>query len=119
MEIKHGDILWVDLGKTQKGIQGGTRPVVVIQNDVGNYFAPTIIIVPLTKQIKKINQPTHCIIYKSKENGLLFNSMVLGEQIRIVSKSVVKHKLGSLNKKEWENVERAFKSSFPQTAIIV
>lgn len=114
MDIKYGDVLWADLGKTPKGIQGGERPVIVIQNDAGNFFAPTLIIVPLTKEIKKINQPTHCILQMSKENGLYTDSMVLGEQIRIISKDVIKGKIGRLNEKEWRDVEKAFKSSFPQ-----
>lgn len=119
MDIKYGDVLWADLGKMPKGIQGGVRPVIVIQNDAGNFYAPTLIIVPLTKEIKKVNQPTHCVIEKNHMNGLQFDSMVLGEQIRIISKDVIKYKLGSLNEKEWDNVEKAFKSSFPQRSKIL
>ena len=116
MDIKYGDVLFADLGEAPKGIQGGKRPVVVIQNDIGNHFSPTILIVPLTKQLKKENLPTHQILYKNQNNGLKVDSTVLGEQIRIISKDVIKYKMGKLNQNEWGKVEEAFKASFPKQA---
>ena len=116
MDIRYGDILVVDLGKAPKGIQGGVRPAVVIQNDIGNYYSPTIIVVPLTKEIKKVNMPTHRILYKNHKNGLKHDSMILGEQIRIINKEVIKYKLGELDEYEWGEVEDAFKASFPKQA---
>jgi len=115
MNIKFGDVLLADFGKNNGSIQGGCRPCVVIQNDIGNLYSPTLIVVPLTTEMKKLNMPNHRILYRSTCNGLKRDSMVLGEQICVINKDVVKDKLGRVTEKEWNVVESAFKASFPKT----
>lgn len=90
------DIVYADLsGKGTVGSeQKGIRPVVVIQNDTGNAHSPTVIVMALTKELKKANQPTHYILRKSETNGLKYDSMVLGETITQISKQRVKQKIG-------------------------
>ena len=95
-EYKQFDIVYADLsgkgtiGSEQKGI----RPVIIIQNDTGNIYSPTVLVMALTKELKKANQPTHYIIKKSNVNGLKFDSMVLGETITQISKQRIKQKIG-------------------------
>ena len=72
------DIYYANLSKNSvQSEQGGIRPVIIIQNDVGNKFSPTVIVLPITKEIKKENLPTHCILHKSNTNGLEFDSMAI------------------------------------------
>lgn len=98
MAINMFDIFYADLSKNTIGSeQGGLRPVIVIQNDTGNKYSPTVIIAPITSEIKKINLPTHCILHKTKNNGLQKNSMVLAEQLKSIDKSRLKEKLGYLD----------------------
>ena len=98
MAINMFDIFYADLSKNTIGSeQGGLRPVIVIQNDTGNKYSPTVIVLPITSEIKKINLPTHCILHKTKSNGLQKNSMVLAEQLKSIDKSRLKEKLGYLD----------------------
>lgn len=92
------DVLFVNF-KTKEGshVQTKRRPCVVVQNSSGCYYAPTLVVSPLTHSIKKIKQPTHEIIKKSKNNGLTYDSMILGEQIYTVDKSDVIYKMGYLD----------------------
>lgn len=106
-------IVLINFGETLEGEQSGLRPGLVIQNDRGNYFSGSTIILPLTTKIKKVNQPTHTIIRSSVDTGLDADSMVLGECIRQVSKErIVKHigKITSL--KEKEEVRRVYLANF-------
>ena len=89
--FKKGDIVFVDLGKPDKpSEQGGIRPCVIVQNNVGNKYSPTTIVAPISSQIKYNKngniQPTHFIIENYKEAGLKSRSMILCEQIRAISK---------------------------------
>ena len=69
--MKMFDIYYANLSKNAvKSEQGGVRPVLIIQNDVGNRFSPTLIVLPITSEIKKEDMPTHCVIHKSLDNGL-------------------------------------------------
>lgn len=105
MAINMFDIFYADLSNSIKSEQGGTRPVIVVQNDIGNRYSPTVIIFPITSELKKINMPTHCILHKTSENGLDVDSMVLGEQIRVIDKSRLLDKIGYLdNVKEQQDV---------------
>lgn len=90
------DIFYADLSDVVKSEQGGKRPVIIIQNDIGNKYSPTVILLPITSEIKKGALSTHCMIHKSKENGLCVDSMVLAEQIRVIDKSRLQGKIGSL-----------------------
>lgn len=104
------DIYYANLSKNVvQSEQGGIRPVIIIQNDVGNKYSPTVIVLPITSEIKKINLPTHCILHKTKKNGLDVDSMVLAEQIRVIDKSRIMNKIGFLdNVKEQNNVINSY-----------
>lgn len=110
MKINMFDIFYADLSKNAvNSEQGGIRPVIVIQNDVGNKYSPTVLVLPMTKEIKKVNMPTHCIIQKSNANGLSVDSMVLAEQIRVIDKSRLLERVGFLdNIKEQNDVINAY-----------
>lgn len=96
-DLKQFDIVFVDFGNDTIGSeQGGKRPCLVIQNDIGNQFAPTTIVIPLTSEKKNLNQPTHAVIHKGKAKGLIKDSMLLGECIRQISEKRIIKKLGSL-----------------------
>lgn len=98
------DIYYANLSKnTVASEQGGVRPVIIIQNDIGNKYSPTVIVLPITSEIKKANMPTHCIIHKSVKNGLKVNSMVLAEQIRVIDKSRLKDYIGFLDNADEQN----------------
>ena len=101
---RRGDIYLVDLGSNVGSEQGGCRPVLLLQNDVGNHYGPTLIVAPITSRVwKKAEQPTHCRLEKMA--GLNDNSMVLLEQITTIDKSRVKKYLGSLDKNQMRKVE--------------
>ena len=84
-EIHRGDIFFSDLNPVKGSEQGGVRPVLVIQNNTGNHFSPTVIIAPITSQLKKNSLPTHVTLPTG--NGLPEQSMVLLEQIRTVDRN--------------------------------
>lgn len=96
MDIKRGDILVVNLPKNDFSVQSGIRPVLVLQNNIGNKYSPTTIVVPLTSQIKKVNQPTHKVILKEDAIGLKVDSMVLCEQIITIDKRKIEEKIGQI-----------------------
>ncbi len=104
-KIKRGEIYMVDLDPVIGSEQGGIRPAVVLQNDVGNTHSPTIIIAPMTSKLK--NLPTHVNV----ENILDLTSQVQLEQIRTIDKKRVFRYLGTLNDKQMERVDKAFKLS--------
>lgn len=80
-------------------IQSGYRPGIIIQNNIGNKYSPTLIAMPLTKELKKLDQPTHLLIKKTSENGLSVNSMLLAEQLATIDKKKVK-KIGRISNRE-------------------
>lgn len=98
MRINMFDIFYANLSKnTVNSEQGGIRPVIIIQNDVGNKYSPTVIVLPITSEIKKENMPTHCVLRKSLINGLDADSMILAEQVRVIDKSRLIDKIGFLD----------------------
>ena len=107
--IFRGDIYITKLNPAIGHEQGGIRPVLVIQNDVGNQHSPTIIVAPLTSRIKKTNLPTHVCI--SDREKLEKNSIVLLEQIRTLDKSRLGDFLGKLNDVEMAAVNKAISIS--------
>ena len=109
MNIKRGDIYYADLSPVIGSEQSGIRPILIIQNDVGNKFSPTIIGVPITSKAK-VNMPTHISIQGNKY-GLDKDSIILAEQIRTLDKSRLKEKVGRLDKKVLEQVKRAIEIS--------
>ena len=109
MSIKRGDIYYADLSPVVGSEQSGIRPILVIQNDIGNKFSPTIIGVPITSKAK-VSMPTHILIEGNKY-GLDKDSIILAEQIRTLDKSRLKDKVGKLDKKVLEQVKRAIEIS--------
>lgn len=104
MVINMFDIFYADLSKgTMRSEQSGIRPVIIIQNDMGNKYSPTVIVLPITSEIKKMNMPTHSIIHKTYENGLSTDSMVLAEQIRVIDKNRLRGKIGHIDNSEEQN----------------
>lgn len=97
MDIKRGDIVIADLGDTIGSEQGKRRPAIIIQNDIGNLYSPTTIVVPLTSHIKKTKQITHALIRKTVNNGLKCDSMALCEQVRAIDKSRICMKIGAVD----------------------
>ena len=107
MNIKRGDIIMIQL-HNDGSIQGGYRPCVIVQNDIGNKFSPTTIVVPLTKELKKTNLPTHEVVKREDANGLKLNSMGLCEQIITINKSSIIKKVGQVtNNMTMHNIMKA------------
>ena len=96
MQIKRGDMFYADLSPVVGSEQGGIRPVLIIQNDLGNKYSPTVIAAAITSQTGKTNLPTHIEI-NSNSCGLKSNSVVLAEQIRTIDKSRLKEKIGHID----------------------
>lgn len=96
MKIEMFDVIQVDLGRSFGSEQGGIRPAVIVQNNKGNKFSPTVLVIPMTSEIKKVNMPTHNIMHKTKFNGLDGDSMLLGEQTTVIDKKRILYKRGSL-----------------------
>lgn len=107
-EFKRSGVYYADLGQTMGSEQSGLRPVVILQNDVGNKYSPTIIVAPVTSQISKKNIPTHS---KIKNDFLNDDSIVLLEQIRTIDKNRMRDYVGTLNADEMKMVERALLTS--------
>lgn len=105
MNYYRGDIFYADLGTVMGSEQGGIRPVVIIQNDVGNRHAPTVITVPTTTRTKN-PLPTHVSI-PDGEGGLPRNSIVLLEQIRTLDKTRLMERLGSLSEFTMKQIDSA------------
>lgn len=109
MVIKRGDIFYADLSPVVGSEQDGIRPVVIIQNNLGNKYSPTVIVLPITTKFKS-NLPTHIPIKKGK-SGLLKDSVILIEQVRTLDKSRLKDKIGILDNKTLEKIKNALKIS--------
>lgn len=109
MNIKRGDIFYADLGPVVGSEQDGIRPVLIIQNDLGNKYSPTVIAVAITTRIKP-KLPTHIPISKGKF-GLSKDSVILIEQVRTLDKSRLKERVGSLDNKTLDKVKEALKIS--------
>ena len=108
--IKRGDIFVANLSPVVGSEQGGERPVLIIQNDVGNLNSPTTIVIPITAQSGKAKLPTHVEI-PGKKNTLPRDSLVLAEQVRTLDKTRLKDKLCSLDEELMKKVDKALKIS--------
>ena len=106
MIIKRGDIFFADLSPVVGSEQGGLRPVLVIQNDVGNKYSPTVIVAAITSQVNKNKLPAHVEI-GMLGNGLSRNSVVLMEQLRTIDKVRLKEKIGHIDEPAIEKVQNA------------
>ena len=105
-----GQVVMVELTSTEANVQRGLRPCVVVQNNIGNKFSPTLIVAPLTSRIKR-DMVTHAKLYPTIENGLSVTSTALLEQIQTISKDSVKRVLGVLNNLEMELINKAIIAS--------
>ena len=111
MSVKRGDIYYADLSPVIGSEQGGMRPVLIIQNDVGNRYSPTVIAAAITSRMGKTRLPTHIDIYADRA-GLSKDSVVLLEQIRTLDKRRLKEKMGHLDDKMMTEVNNAIAVSF-------
>ncbi|MCX7841739.1 MAG: type II toxin-antitoxin system PemK/MazF family toxin [Clostridia bacterium] len=111
MVIKRGDIFYADLSPVIGSEQGGIRPVLIVQNDVGNKYSPTVIAAAITSQINKAKLPTHIEI-SAQEYGLVKDSVILLEQIRTIDKKRLREKIGHLDDELMDKVNEALSISF-------
>lgn len=110
MQIKKGDIFYADLSPVIGCEQGGIRPVLIVQNNIGNKYSPTVIVAAITGQRFKHNLPTHVALYHVK--GLKYGSIVLLEQIRTIDVSRLRDYIGRLSQEELEIVDKSLAISF-------
>lgn len=110
MVIKRGDIFYADLSPVIGSEQGGVRPVVIIQNDVGNKYSPTTVVAAITSQLNKTKLPTHVQV-KATDNDLPKNSVILMEQVRTIDKKRLREKIGRFNEDIMKSVDQAAKIS--------
>jgi mRNA interferase MazF len=110
MVVKRGEVYLADLNPVQGSEQGGIRPVLVIQNDVGNRYSPTVIIAAITAKISKAKLPTHVEI-KKDEVGLIKDSVILLEQIRTIDKERLEDRIGELCAETMKTVDTGLKVS--------
>ena len=111
MSIRRGDIYYADLSPVVGSEQGGLRPVLIVQNDIGNKYSPTVIAAAITSKMSKAKLPTHIDIYAA-DVGLQKNSVILLEQIRTLDKRRLKEKMGHLDDAMMQNVNTAIAISF-------
>ena len=106
LNVKRGDIFYAGLSPVVGSEQGGIRPVIIIQNDIGNRYSPTVIVAAITSQINKAKLPTHVEI-SSEEYGLNRDSVVLLEQIRTLDKKRLKEKIGHMTEDDMKKVNKS------------
>ena len=117
MNIKRGDIFYADLSPVIGSEQGGIRPVLIVQNDVGNKYSPTVIAAAITSKLGKNKLPTHIDVLRSETVdvdalGLAKDSVILLEQIRTLDKRRLKEKMGHLDERLMRRVDDAITISF-------
>ena len=106
MTVRRGDIYYADLSPVVGSEQGGLRPVLIVQNDVGNRYSPTVIAAAITSQQNKARLPTHIEI-EARTYGLSKNSVVLLEQMRTLDKRRLRERMGCLDEKAMQRVDGA------------
>jgi len=110
VKVNRGDVFYADLNPVVGSEQGGVRPVLIIQNDIGNKYSPTVIIAAITSKIDKAKLPTHVEIV-SETSELEKDSVILLEQIRTIDKKRLQRKVTQLNENTLEKVNRAIEIS--------
>ena len=115
-EVKRGDIFFADLSPVVGSEQGGMRPVLIIQNNIGNHFSPTVIVSAITSRISKPKMPTH-VGLKSQKNGLEKDSVILLEQVRTIDKQRLREKIAHTDQETMKKVNEALRISFGLIAI--
>ena len=111
MTVRRGDIYYADLSPVVGSEQGGIRPVLIVQNDVGNRYSPTVIAAAITSQKDKNKLPTH-IQVNATDSGLTRDSIVLLEQVRTIDKQRLKEKMGRLDDASMSRINQALSVSF-------
>ena len=111
LSVTRGDIYYADLSPVVGSEQGGIRPVLIVQNDIGNKFSPTVIAAAITSQRDKTKLPTHIQLH-ADETGLAKDSIVLLEQIRTLDKRRLKERMGKLDDASMKQVNTALSISF-------
>ncbi|MBR3815944.1 MAG: type II toxin-antitoxin system PemK/MazF family toxin [Clostridia bacterium] len=111
MSIKRGEIYYADLSPVIGSEQGGVRPVLIVQNDIGNKYSPTVIAAAITSKQFKTSLPTH-IKVNAHDCGLSKDSVVLLEQVRTLDKKRLKEKMGNLDKDDMFKIDKALSVSF-------
>ena len=111
MAVHRGEIYYADLSPVVGSEQGGVRPVLIVQNEVGNRFSPTVIAAAITSQQEKADLPTH-IGVQANHNGLQKDSIVLLEQIRTLDKRRLRERMGRLSEHDMSQVDEAISVSF-------
>ena len=109
--VKRGDIYYADLSPVVGSEQGGVRPVLIVQNDIGNKYSPTVIAAAITSQINKAKMPTHIEI-SAEDYGLNKDSVILLEQVRTIDKRRLREKIGHLDEDLMTAVNDAISVSF-------
>lgn len=110
MQVRKGDIYYADLTPVVGSEQGGVRPVLIIQNNVGNRHSPTVIVAAITRSCSKHHLPTHVQLFSV--HGLRQDSMVLLEQVRTIDRSRLREYIGRLNQSQLQLVDQALAVSF-------
>lgn len=110
MIVKRGDVYFADLSPVVGSEQGGTRPVLIIQNNIGNRFSPTVIVAAITAQIQKAKLPTHVEI-DAEKYGFERDSVILLEQIRTIDKQRLTDKITHLDQSMMDKIDRALEIS--------
>ena len=108
--VQRGETYYADLNDATGSEQKGIRPVLVIQNNIGNKYSPTTIVAIITSKSKR-NMPTHVLLNKNTMNGLKVDSTIALEQIRTIDKTRLLGKIGQLSKEEENSVKRAIQTS--------
>lgn len=111
MNIRRGDIYYADLSPVVGSEQGGVRPVLIVQNNVGNKYSPTVIAAAITSQQSKANLPTHIAI-GATNSGLAKDSVVLLEQVRTIDKQRLKERMGCIDENSMSRINEAISISF-------
>ena len=111
INVKRGDIFYADLSPVIGSEQGGLRPVLIVQNDVGNRYSPTVIAAAITSRLGKAKLPTHIDVY-AERFGLVKDSVILLEQIRTIDKTRLREKMGHIDDVLMQKVNNAITISF-------
>lgn len=111
--MKRGEIYYADLSPVKGSEQGGLRPVIIVQNDVGNLHSPTTIVCPITSRMGKTKIPTHLYLsnYMLADGNLAIHGLILAEQVRVIDKSRLSTYMGSLKPERMEDLNRVLKVS--------
>ena len=115
--ISRGDIFYADLSPVVGCEQGGIRPVLILQNDIGNRYSPTVIVAAITSRTEKSHLPTHIRLW-SQQYGLRQNSLVLLEQVRTIDRSRLREYIGHLSDSQMQQVNEALAVSFGLDALL-